>query len=41
MFQKWQWECSSQKEYLGYPLEYPTRHPKYTLLNWTDSTVED
>ena len=37
MFQKWQWESSSQKEYLGYPLEYPTWHPNfisYIKLNW-------
>ena len=45
MFQKCQMECSSRKEYLGYPLYIsPISHqaPKiYTLLNWTVSTIED
>ena len=43
MFQKCQRECSSQKENLGYPQEYPTRQPKTTpywrVVLWSGYTI--
>ena len=42
MFQKWQWEYSSQKRIPGVSPGISHQAPQiYTLLNWTDSTVED